>query len=194
MFDQGLCYYDLGAEKRNCLTGWVDSDFASDMDTRKSMTCYLMSLNGGPFSWKSSRQGGVTLSSSEAEFVAASQAGQEAIYFRALLKGFGYCQTKPTEIWEDKCFEMCRHVTTCQSNARRHAHRCARCRALGAGQRQSTDNTRGTTTNEAKSNPAPERPGCLCATKYNLKYQLLFRTHFVSTTICSTCWVIVPPP
>ena len=33
------------------LAGWVDSDFASDIDSRKSMTGYLMSLNGG--SWKS---------------------------------------------------------------------------------------------------------------------------------------------
>jgi hypothetical protein len=32
----------------------------------------------------------VTLSSSEAEFVAASQAGQDAVYLRVLLKGFGY--------------------------------------------------------------------------------------------------------
>ena len=61
-----------------------------DGDTRKSMSGYLMSLNSGPISWKSSRQGGVTLSSSEAEFVAASQAGQDAVYLRVLLKGFGY--------------------------------------------------------------------------------------------------------
>ena len=68
--------------------GWVDSDFAADPDTRKSMTGYLFSLNGGAVSWRSSRQGDVTLSSAEAEFVAASQAGQEAIYLRALLRGF----------------------------------------------------------------------------------------------------------
>jgi hypothetical protein len=51
----------------------------------------------GPISWKSSRQGGVTLSSSEAEFVAASQAGQEVVYLRALLRGFGYPQRGSTE-------------------------------------------------------------------------------------------------
>ena len=56
--------------------------FASDIDTRKSMTGYLIVLNGGPISWKASRQGGVTLSSSEAELVAASQAGQEVLYLR----------------------------------------------------------------------------------------------------------------
>jgi hypothetical protein len=42
------------------------------------MIGYLMSLNGGPISWKSSRQGGVTLSSSEVEFVVASQTGQDS--------------------------------------------------------------------------------------------------------------------
>jgi hypothetical protein len=65
---QGLSWHDHGAGSRNKLSGWVDSDFASDnlldIDTRKSMTGYLMVLNGGPISWKASRQGGVTLSSS----------------------------------------------------------------------------------------------------------------------------------
>jgi hypothetical protein len=72
--------------------GWVDSDFASDIDSRKSMTGYLMSFNGGPISWKSSRQDGLSLSSSEAEFVAASQAGQEVVYLMALFRGFWYTQ------------------------------------------------------------------------------------------------------
>jgi hypothetical protein len=76
-YDQGIAYFDPGDETKNKLIGWVDSDsrVESDPDTRKSMTAYLMSLNGGAISWRSSRQGGVTLSSSEAEFVAASQAG-----------------------------------------------------------------------------------------------------------------------
>ena len=57
--NQGLSYHDPGVGKRNTLSGWVDSDFASDIDTRKSVTGYLMVLNGGPVSWKASRQGGV---------------------------------------------------------------------------------------------------------------------------------------
>ncbi len=65
--NQGLSYHDPGVGKRNTLSGWVDSDFASDIiDTRKSVTGYLMVLmmmpficsNGGPVSWKASRQGG----------------------------------------------------------------------------------------------------------------------------------------
>ena len=94
-------YCDPGEERHNKLTGWIDSDFAAFPVTRKSMTGYLFSLNGGALSWRSSRQGGVTLSSAEAEFVAVSQAGQEAVYLRALLRGFNFRQVGATEIWED---------------------------------------------------------------------------------------------
>jgi len=54
-------------------------------------------------SWKSWRQDNVLLSTSEAEFVAASQAGQEALYLRhrETLTDFGYSHTKATLIYED---------------------------------------------------------------------------------------------
>jgi hypothetical protein len=77
------------------------------------MTGYLMSLNDGAISWKSSRHGGVTLTSSEAEFVTESQVGQEVVYLREFLKGFGHPQKKPTEIWEDNasCIMMSENPT-----------------------------------------------------------------------------------
>jgi len=65
------------------LTGWVDSDFAADSDTRRSITGYVMALNCAPISWRSCRQGGVTLSSSEAEYVAAIAVAQENAYHGA---------------------------------------------------------------------------------------------------------------
>jgi hypothetical protein len=43
----------------------------------------------------------VTLSSAEAEYVAASMAGQEVVYLRAMLRGFGEEQAHPTQVWED---------------------------------------------------------------------------------------------
>jgi len=55
-----------------------------------------------------SRQDDVFLSTSEAEFVAASQAGQEAIYLRETLTDFGYSQFKATLLYEDNlaCIAM----------------------------------------------------------------------------------------
>ena len=99
--NQGIYFHDPAAGKRSILSGWVDSDLASDVDSRNSVTGYLLSLDGGPISWKAARQGGVTLSSSKAEFVAASHAGKEVLYLRALLKGFACKQMRPTELWED---------------------------------------------------------------------------------------------
>jgi len=58
-------------------------------------------MNGGPISWKSRRHHVVSLCTSEAEFVVASQAGQEALYLRETLKDFGYQQTTTIEIYED---------------------------------------------------------------------------------------------
>eukprot|EP00961_Rhodomonas_salina_P209391 2826648-Rhodomonas_salina.1 len=63
---------------------------------------YLLSLNNAPVFWKAKRQDCVTLSSAEAEYVAASMAGQEVIYLRVMLRGFGHEQSKPTVVWEDK--------------------------------------------------------------------------------------------
>jgi len=94
--DQGLSYCDPGAENPIVLTGWVESDFAADSDTRRSVTGYVMALNGAPISWRSCRQEGVTLSSSETEYVAASAVAQENAYLRAVLSGFVRSPLGPT--------------------------------------------------------------------------------------------------
>jgi len=58
-------------------------------------------MNGGPIFWESRLQHNVSLSTSETEFVAASQAGQEAIYLRETLTDFGFSQNKATLLYED---------------------------------------------------------------------------------------------
>jgi hypothetical protein len=64
-------------------------------------TGYIIMFNGGAVSWKSRRQDCVSLSTSEAEYVVASQCGQEVYYMREILRDFGYAQSAPTHIYED---------------------------------------------------------------------------------------------
>eukprot|EP00961_Rhodomonas_salina_P044579 599111-Rhodomonas_salina.1 len=64
--DKGLTWSDPGAELQNVLMGWVDSDFAADPDTRRSVTGYVVSLNNGQVAWKAKQQACTTLSSAEA--------------------------------------------------------------------------------------------------------------------------------
>jgi hypothetical protein len=44
-YNEGITYCDPGKERRNKLTGWVDSEFATDPDSRKSMTGYTARLH-----------------------------------------------------------------------------------------------------------------------------------------------------
>eukprot|EP00961_Rhodomonas_salina_P229365 3099706-Rhodomonas_salina.1 len=115
-FELGLTYSDPGPQRWNILQGWVDSNYASDPDTRKLVTGYVLSLNNAPVSWKAKRQDCVTLSSAEAEYVAASMAGQEVIYLRAMLRGFGHEQLKPTVVWEDNaaCIQIANNPVNCK--------------------------------------------------------------------------------
>jgi len=51
------------------LTGYVDADFAGDLDKRRSLTGYVFILGDCAISWKSTLQATVALSSTEAEYM-----------------------------------------------------------------------------------------------------------------------------
>lgn len=53
------------------IEGYSDSDYASDPDTRRSITGGLILASGQPVTWMSARQKTVTHSSTEAEYIAA---------------------------------------------------------------------------------------------------------------------------
>ncbi|KAL0545911.1 hypothetical protein IC582_015808 [Cucumis melo] len=61
------------------LTGYIDSDFQSDRDSRKSTSGSVFTLNGGAIVWRSVKQGCITNFTMEAEYVAACEAAKEAV-------------------------------------------------------------------------------------------------------------------
>jgi hypothetical protein len=68
------------------LVGYCDADWGNDRVDRKSYSGYLFMNAGGPVSWRCKKQNCVALSSTESEYVSLSQACNEAIYLRNLLK------------------------------------------------------------------------------------------------------------
>ena len=71
------------------LQGYVDVDFASDIDSRKSITEFVFTLGGIAISWVSNLQKIVTLSTTEAEYVAATETGKEMIWLYGFLDELG---------------------------------------------------------------------------------------------------------
>ena len=71
------------------LTIYTDSDYAGDKETRISVTGYILFFMGVPLTWKSKSQKSVTLSSSEAEYVALSEAAKEIKFICQLLQSIG---------------------------------------------------------------------------------------------------------
>ncbi|RDX87237.1 putative mitochondrial protein, partial [Mucuna pruriens] len=67
--DFGLFYSSSNEFK---LVGFCDSDFAGDVDDRKSTTGFVFFMGGCAFTWSSKKQAIVTLSTCESEYVAAT--------------------------------------------------------------------------------------------------------------------------
>uniref|UniRef100_A0A3Q7ICG0 Reverse transcriptase Ty1/copia-type domain-containing protein n=1 Tax=Solanum lycopersicum TaxID=4081 RepID=A0A3Q7ICG0_SOLLC len=79
--DVGLIY---GGDTQCLVTGYSDSDYAGDVDTRRSMTSYVFTLGGSVVSWKATLQPTVTLSTTEAEYMALTEAAKEGIWLKRL--------------------------------------------------------------------------------------------------------------
>lgn len=79
---------------------YSDSDYAANPNTRRSTSGYVtvVTLAGGAVLWMSQRQRIVALSTTEAEYVAASDATKEAIWIRRLLESVGVNEKGPTEM------------------------------------------------------------------------------------------------
>jgi hypothetical protein len=68
----GTPYHGLHFKSSNqpVIKGYTDADFARDQDTRRSTTGYIYLYHGGPVVWASRRQKCISLSTTEAEYVA----------------------------------------------------------------------------------------------------------------------------
>jgi hypothetical protein len=83
------------------VVAYVDSDYAGDKENRKSISGYLIYLHGVPIAWKSKQQGGVTLSSSEAEYYAISEVATELKFIAMIMEFIEIELSEPMKVYVD---------------------------------------------------------------------------------------------
>ena len=87
--DHGLVFDgQLGGFKENSnesygglgpLEGFVEANYAGDLDTRRSTTDYLFCMVCGPIYWRSTLQPITALSTTEAEYISITEVSKEAL-------------------------------------------------------------------------------------------------------------------
>lgn len=86
--------------------GYCDSDYASDLDRRRSITGYVFLVGGNTVSWRSGLQHIVALFTTEAKYMALVEATKEGLWLKGITSEFGF-QQKKVEIFCDSQSALC---------------------------------------------------------------------------------------
>ena len=106
------------------MSAYADASFASDKSYRKSTTGFIVKLYGDVIMWKSKKQGCVSASTAEAEYVALASARKEVMALKGILSRAVPNEIGKPIIYEDNraaqtsvmsCEDILMSVTTTQS-------------------------------------------------------------------------------
>jgi hypothetical protein len=83
------------------LHGYSDSSMGDQTDDRHSTSGYVFLLANGAISWSSRKQKTIAQSTSEAEYMAMTDAANQAVWYRGFLRELGYSVDTPIPIHGD---------------------------------------------------------------------------------------------
>ncbi|CAM8904964.1 unnamed protein product [Rhodiola kirilowii] len=83
------------------LQGYTDADFDGDLDERKSTSGYVFMCNDTSVSWGSKKQDAIALSTTEAEYKAATLAAQKCVWLRRLIDDLHHQIQKAIDLFGD---------------------------------------------------------------------------------------------
>jgi hypothetical protein len=99
---------------------YSDSDWAGDKQTRKSVAGFVMFLCGVPIMWRSRQMKAVTLSSTEAEYYAVSEAVKEILFVVQVLMDMGIAVETPILVRVDNMGAVYMTANPSSSSRTRH--------------------------------------------------------------------------
>ena len=82
-------FLSYGGDEELVVTSYTDASWNTDPDDSKSQSGYVFILNGAAVSWRSAKQSSVAKSSTESEYLAASEAAMEAVWVKEFITELG---------------------------------------------------------------------------------------------------------
>jgi hypothetical protein len=97
----GVFYRRSVENSEDDLKVYTDSDYAGNVEDRRSTAGYVFFLSEGAVAWSSRKQPVVTLSTTEAEYVAAAACACHSIWMKRVLNSLGFSSYKCVKIFCD---------------------------------------------------------------------------------------------
>ena len=94
-----LCYGP--GQDSTSLQIYSDADYAGDVDSARSTSGHAVFVGKCLVNWSSKRQPVVAKSTTEAEYIAANEAGSDGVWFRNFMSELGYPPSGATTLWLD---------------------------------------------------------------------------------------------
>jgi Reverse transcriptase (RNA-dependent DNA polymerase) len=96
-----LVPHTVGGQLEWRLVGYSDSDWANDLDNRKSVMAFILFLCGIPIMWRSKQASIVAQSSTEAEYISLSELAKEILFVVQILTSLGISVKTPITVRVD---------------------------------------------------------------------------------------------
>ncbi|KAL0448774.1 UNVERIFIED_CONTAM: Retrovirus-related Pol polyprotein from transposon TNT 1-94, partial [Sesamum latifolium] len=105
---------------------YSDASFQSDDDDAKSQSSFVFKLNGGVVAWKSSKQDTTADSTTEVEYIAASEAAKEAVWMKNYIEKLGVVPSiaEPVVIFYDNNGDIAQAKKSRSHHRIKHILRC----------------------------------------------------------------------
>src|SRR3954464_9402925 len=78
-----------GGDEQLIVNGYTDASWNTDPDDSKYQSGYVFTLNGAAVNWRSAKQSIVARFSTDSEYIASSEASQEAIWMKEFITELG---------------------------------------------------------------------------------------------------------
>lgn len=97
----GIHYKSRNKKELPWLHGYIDSDFAGDVNDRKSTDGVIYFIDDGPISWQSNKQKVVALSSCEAKYIVVMAAICQGVWLARLFADLIDIEASAPTLWVD---------------------------------------------------------------------------------------------